>query len=354
MKKILFLSALILSSCAANNEPELSGNDNRNIEFDIYVSKTSAASKAAPLDNESILNVAFGAFACYSTSGFENTTQRYPNVLNNQRVVFDRASGQWIYSPMAEWTGNTGKNMAFLAYAPFSETANYNAENATIEFEVKNNPAEQVDLLWDSTFGTQNAYGQYIKAPVTFAFRHALAAINFRACAYCGNSSEAKRSDVDKNTIVIINQITLSGADDSDVFYQKGFLNISNMFDQAVWLNCSGRQSFRIACNEQITGTVNEQPTPLSDKGLGLFIIPQNFAIDNEIKVTVNYTVRTLDTNLPDGYIDISNASSATFACNFQNGKNYDILINLNLNSLTFNVDVVDWDDGPTYDIIVK
>lgn len=359
MKKLSYIAALILTACSAGDEPAPDSAQGNNIAFEASVASTTAATRSVLLDNNNIKGNAIGVYACYSAEGFADDVVPTPNLLINRKVACDVNSGKWDYSPKVYWADKDVTHTAFFAYAPYDRSINLNPENVTIKYELNNDPSKQIDLLWDATFG------ENIHQPVTFHFKHALASIEFSARACADRDLSGAARDVDQNTEVKIKKISLTGTDDNGIFYEKGLLNISaTMRDfstdqvgagKADWLDRQGAQKFELNFDEKtVAGKAEQEATKLSDDATRLLIIPQTFDAANKMRITVTYTVRTLDTKLPGGYVEIENTVSSDITYNFQNGYKYELLLNLNLTSLKFDVTISDWEAEETTDINVS
>ena len=67
-----------------------------------------------------------------------------------------------------------------------------------------------------------------------------------------------------------------------------------------------------------------------------------------KFKITVDYIVRTYDTNLSAGYSEVEQVISKTitFPSAFELNKHYNLIMHLGLTSVTFTASVSDWDEG--------
>ena len=133
-----------------------------------------------------------------------------PNFMWNQQVTYHADGNSFIYSPLKYWPNEEDDKVSFIAYYPYCaetpgslddatglKTLLGNADNGlpSFEFTVKDNAAEQVDLLISDLItdlphsrAAESAPGApfnnlSVYDHVKFVFRHALAKIEFRVIA---------------------------------------------------------------------------------------------------------------------------------------------------------------------------
>ena len=248
--------------------------------------------------------------------------------------------------------------------------------------------------------------GQKLK----FTFEHALSQLNVQIDADVDIVDHAETPALADSTKIYVRSISFTG------LAMKGALNLNNSIaDKAEWLDYAGINDIsageayviydgRKDGREGVAGATasNEKslglnPVIISDDGntqVGVTATPVNLfgtsktttttvtnpetgdpedvttpvaigvaepiyviPVDEEITITIDYDVETVDNNLPNLLSDgvkygskINNKISKTVtfgtAAKFENGKSYVIKLHLGMNSVKFDADIVSWVDG--------
>lgn len=123
----------------------------------------------------------FGVFAYYTEGtvwGTASSSNPQPNFMNNQQVTYGTSA--WTYTPVKYWPNdNTNKYISFFAYAPYrSSDVVASSPQPTVSYTWSNTLSDQTDLLYDNT--QTDLYKTTTTDRVTFTFRHALAAVEFK------------------------------------------------------------------------------------------------------------------------------------------------------------------------------
>lgn len=244
-----------------------------------------------------------------------------------------------------------------------------------------------------------------------FTFEHALSQLNVQIDADVDTTDHATTPALAGGTKIYVRSISFTG------LAMKGALNLNNSIaDKAEWLDYAGINDIsageafilydgRKDGREGVAGATasNEKslglnPVIISDDGntqVGVTATPVNLfgtsktttdntdpanpvevpvaigveepiyviPVDEEITITIDYDVETVDNNLPNLLSDgvkygskINNKISKTItfgtAAKFENGKSYVIKLHLGMNSVKFDADVIGWvaaDEGEAW-----
>ena len=192
MKKLLFITAsalALLASCSSETESTSTICPNPHtaadaISFGTYLSKgtNTRAGATGSINTTDALKASagFGVFAYYTQDKDYDAAgeSQTPNWMYNQKVAWDDAKKDWMYSPLKYWpndnttaddkgaTGTTSSKVSFFAYAPFAGnesdgaipddqktsgitafSANKAAGHPTVTYKLSTD-GKQVDLLW--------------------------------------------------------------------------------------------------------------------------------------------------------------------------------------------------------------
>lgn len=205
------VAAIVVSCIAESPETPVNGHA---VDFGTYTEQfqTRSEVKRAIPDGGSM-----GVYAyLHDNSTWLTASEHTPNFMWNQQATYHADGNSFIYSPLKYWPNEENDKVSFIAYYPYSaetpgspESPAYpynatglktllgNADNGlpSFEFTVKDNAAEQVDLLISDLItdlpyhrADENAPGTpfnnlSVYDHVKFVFRHALAKIEFRVIA---------------------------------------------------------------------------------------------------------------------------------------------------------------------------
>lgn len=150
-------------------------------------------------------STSFGVFAFYQQGVVGSTTAHWsdggwtPYYMFNQEVEFDGTD--YSYSPLKYWPSNEENTISFWAYYPYGAYAAgntgalklYESDGTTVysssstglpyvKYTVDRDPANQMDLLFDSFAKKDMTYDNCLPEPgtVNLLFRHALALVEFQ------------------------------------------------------------------------------------------------------------------------------------------------------------------------------
>ena len=290
-----------------------------------------------------------------------------------------------------------GKNVVDLLWGTYGNTShNVNdAGNAGVAYAAEGTPYQKsilspyklnADLTKQKTNGV-----------VDFAFKHALAKVGGSTTGTVTNSGLRIVLDLDDQkgaenggtkadaTKVTVNSITInakakSAASGDDVYYQdamKGNFNLANGRWQitssqgtsasaattthtinTAGTGVAGKLNTVIAEPASVTqwsdltqnGVTTTEVNVYQTEAAPLVFIPGTFP---ELTVTVDYFVRTQDSNLDGGYSNVEQiiTKKITFTEAVELNKQYNLLIHLGLTSVKFTATVSDWQvDGMNED----
>ena len=368
------MAALVLSGCSSDEVVENFSPENA-IEFGTYVGRD-AQGRASEVKIEDLQqeNVGFGVYAYYTGASDFVADQSQPNFMNNQHVTFNSTASTWEYTPIKYWPNTEGEKVSFFAYAPFGNT-NISAPTKDSEnfvgspvliFTANSAVADQVDLLYADDMTPDNQKYDYIDMTkqgvndrIMFNFKHALSRIGFKVQAlvdYVNNDNNGDKNDDAENSEPIGNGTTIKVESVELIgnFAQTGFLNLNgggwNHGTVANTVYSLGTDDFTDVADYKVTTL----PQDLNNTDKYMMIIPKDFdgkdasgAEDatDKIQIKVVYKVKTMDANLKDGFIEITNTvTSDPFNFEFVQGKAYTFVLHLGLTSVKFAAQVGGWD----------
>ena len=314
MKKSLFFyaaAALALTACTSEDDILQTGPEKKaapqEVGFDVYTSSVNDVTRAGfqgTLNTNRLQrndgtgdaqwNVGFGIYAFYSdqtTSSaaadgyYELNTDFVPNFMWNEKILWDKDSKGWYYSPLKYWPNETINDsqadekaymenktddvldrLTFFAYAPYVEngvdgqpgitaitdndgkigstatdpSVNYQAPFATTDAG-SNNPNQGVDLLWGvapaggltytAVNGTTvtvdegnpliNMTKPDVNTSMKFLFQHALARFGVTVAAAIDQLPQGGK--IASETKITIEKVKITG-----YFGETGQLNLNN------------------------------------------------------------------------------------------------------------------------------
>ena len=278
--------------------------------------------------------------------------------------------------------------------------------NPKIAYVVPENPAYGVDLMYGvaaRAYTTKETTGQMGSAvaagtpfkdltkqvvddKISYRFQHALTKLGINVDAYFDEVRDiSHNNDVDANTRIVIESISIQGTDGStpQKLYSFGVLNLNNTAaNTPTWEDCNAEVTdlssrianglslvpiTTVASGLTVTTATKEQGAKyfslqplgvtktkkslfgndISGKGNAtLMLIPgANNATASAVSVTIKYHVITRDANLENGVSDITNEITNSLG-NIALKAGSQTIINLHLGMTTVKLDaqVADWD----------
>ena len=329
--------------------------------------------------NQQVRNIA--SYAAHSESNPSDYSEaKYP--------------GGWYYTPLKYWPNGqnsttyeasttSADKVSFFAYAPHTAAAPstgvvgtpYPAANQgitamtsnntkgapTITFTVPSAAENQIDLLW--AIPIKNVTKQELDGRVSFAFKHALAKLNFQVQAVVDAVDAVTNSLTDdgdetiehgETWIILQNlDVTATGVPNTGTLVLDSEALDVNSVAVPTWTSTRGNTSINYT-NSSFASTktadgktgfkVTEGVANLNSS-ISPMIIPATVTTGN-FRVSVNYWVITKDDALFTGYSTIQNQIWKTNTANitFKAGYKYNIIVKLGLNSVDFDVTVANWD----------
>ena len=371
-------------------------------------------------DDQATPNFMYNQKVTYSGGNWEYAPVKYwPNEYGDKALSDDIDKVSFFaYAPYVEVTPSTGK-VEDATFGIAGMNRNSASGDPILKYIGSFDPAKSVDLCWGvaatadaaawSIVQTGAAQTPAIAAgkpwidvqrpadptagqKLKFTFEHALSQLNVQIDADVDVTDHAETPDLADGTKIYVRSISFTG------LAMKGALNLNNSIaDKAEWLDYAGindisageafvlydgRKDGRegvagaTASNEKSLG-LNE--VIISDDGntkAGVTATPVNLfqsntltapiyviPVDEELTVTIDYDVETVDNNLPNLLSDgvkygskINNKISKTVtfgtATKFENGKSYVIKLHLGMNSVKFDAAVIGWvaaDEGEAW-----
>ena len=343
---IAAMAALTLVSCSSDDLNSLSDNSSKNeaISFDGYLGRSAVAvngSRGSVETKDQLKTDGFGVFGNYNSTGGGQSFGS--NLFDNVKVKGTTEGTEWTYDGVKYWPSQG--HIDFLAYAPYvqgKKLTNNTSTNKTscIEFDVKEQVADQKDLLWAKADGKTKDNISNDKNKVKFQFAHALSRLGYTVKLKGKCSSDAT---------ITLKKIILAGSatePTTGAFYTKGTIDLST----GNWISPSGNQYFNwysaptsgtseTSGIQSITFTSSTSDKTYKNKDNEyLFVIPQNFNKGTDkLYVIVEYDIK---------YNSISeiitNKVSKQLTPDFAKGKAYTINLTIG-RPIEFDADVTDW-----------
>lgn len=297
MKKKLFLgllaaAAVTFTACqkdeVINQVPQ-----DQPIEFGTYVGRD-AQTKASEQTLSTLQEegVGFSVYAYYTNE--DNYTQSSPlNFLWDEHVTY--SDSQWGYINTKYWPSVTGKKFTFIAYAPANDNTNITDKptntsaytgDPKFTFSVNQTVTSQTDLLYASIKNYETKANNDVQ---DFTFNHALSRIGFSA------------KPANQNDKISITGISITGKFTTSATFnvQSGdFTDPTNNVETTYTPTVS---------NTTITGA---NASSITVDGNYIMIIPtekfeeadpEHPTNDDNITITVNYTIQIADSNIYGG-----------------------------------------------------
>ena len=243
-----------LAACTTDDEPTAAGRV-ITIDADVVASDTRAGQTAC-IDYSVLATEGFGVFASSATVGYSNDWLQNNHVTYTPTPVEDDLGivhvhpGNWTYTASQKNWPSTG-TISFFGYAPYVAAGadepgitainGATADDPTVAYQVATSVSQCVDLLWGvkGTTGLPWLNVTSTDAPVVLTFRHALAAVGFRAQVMVDQDNNlADLNDATKTgkpgtneCKVTIKSITLT-ATGGGSFYKTGTLHLNNDADK--------------------------------------------------------------------------------------------------------------------------
>ena len=354
--------------------------------FDYYTQNTawaSAASSATPnfMYNQKVKYNESANTTLYPAKWEYTPLKYWPNGTNDTEVT-SGTYGDYItffaYAPHTAVTPSTGIVVDATAYPSSTEGVTAVSTNAapnvpTVMFTVPANAKEQIDLLWATPM--QDQQHMNLSGKVAFTFNHALAKLNVQvrnvvdavsSTTPTANITDDKDATLENNeTWVILQSLTVkangtktgtlnlndgtwtSTSGNSIITYDTDAFNLGK--SGATWNYDANDNTITVSADSKEGFKVIETALDLNSN-ISPMIIPitadGGIAIGDFI-ITADYWVITKDPALASGYSTVHQVitKSNTAKISFAAGKKHNILVDLGLNSVDFNVTAVTpWD----------
>ena len=374
MKKSFLLAAfagILLAGCTSDEQTEVATSRTDNpIVFNspIVNAQTRAVAGEQPgADGKYSTSENFRVYAVQHIGNFQGWTATGTQLyLKNLEVSYNPSidgttKGGWAPSYPVYWPKTKNAKLTFAAYSP-SEASQFNPTYSgsglsLTDFTPKPTVAEQYDLMYSSrsynriastnklTSGTGHTTSSY--DGVDILFHHALSSINFKA------KTAANYSD----TEIKIQKITINNAYTKADFSENISVETETGFASSpAWSNFQTPTDYVVFHGE--TSKLTTSATDLL--GYPALLIPQKLdgsdaTTPQEIKVTVNYTIKVGDGEAVDqtgvvSFKDGNNGSYFTDGTNaieaWEMGKRYTYTISIGLNNIIyFSPEVDSWDN---------
>lgn len=387
-KNLILIAALAIMATGCSQEQEIvtSRDVNDAITFEAYTGR-SAVSRATQITTNNLDK--FYVFATQhdgyihsgkDCDGFMSNYEVVKSVGENDNVVWSKGSSEVT----KYWENDDNNHISFFAVAPEKPTsyttdgipstssshifytAMQHSENESdrhkahyeFTFKVDGDVSKQVDLMWATALNKNRSDDN---GTVKFAFKHALAAIGFRA---------KQVTDYGTNVTIKINKIEVIGK-----FYNQALLSLpipaetevgddfvtANFTQSASWSNQekpASDRTFTIGSTEKTLSTINSD---VYGDNAYLMVIPQTFQDNNSgyedmPSFRVTYTV-TQGWSEPQKNEITCKFQDSNEAFSLQAGNLYLFNLTVALNNITFEAKIADedaWKNAPGIDKTVE
>lgn len=369
MKKILFFAAaaIMMVGCSSDQVVSEMPKDNA-INFGMYFGRD-AQSRAAIMDVYDLRDQSFGVFAYYTEGSNYDGGTFTPNFMFNQKVEWN-GTDAWTYSPLKYWPNNPGDKLSFFAYAPYSEQLNGNIALAdgfnntstsapALKYTLAANLADHVDLLWAEPVKNKTNQDILLNNPdqVKFNFKHALSRIGFKAVAVIDeinddatgeeDTKDPHGKEVDSKTTITIDKIVLTGK-----FHQGGTISL---IDGTWTKDAIDAEIYTWETAQLLNVPVTKTKKVVINNDSYLTVIPQALDANQDLQITVTYTVTTVDDALAEKKSVVqSTVTSDPFDFEFTQGYAYNFVLHIGLSSVQFTAEVANWTETTDEDIVVN
>lgn len=380
MKKIFVMAALSLAAISCTKSDVLDSPVlDQEISFNTYLGKA-PVSKATIQDNTSVKEEGY-SFTVKAIKHWPGQDNNYTVEELSKQLYMNRSlsyvantgegetGGSWKYDDTPVYWPTDGSYLRFVAFGNNVDDENFAAKvegegndqvtsNTEFTYTVPANLAQQQDLIVANT----EVLGLAENNPaVRLEFKHMLSRIGF---SLVSNS----------NTPVHINWLKLEGV--NKTFYSKASIDLLG----TLALSIAENETAKVEAYNVITSkstfvpqkkTVENQDGPSSTTDVNvpiiqtagenqtadvdsryLMIIPQGApvvegegsaaVVNDEMKILGEFTIGTDETVRP---ISIKLGSVAALANGFEAGKAYEFVLNVKTYEISFNVEVVEWDE---------
>lgn len=366
MKKFLVIAVfagVAFASCV-KNEVAVLPEASQEISFEVakYLPSSSRAEVDFPTSQT------FGTYAFYENSGAPGTHTVF---MDNVEIMYKVVSGNSIWaSKSGQYFWPTQGHLDFVSYAPYNADAanaavpKFSDSEQTLKFEGFKvveavAPALPVDLMYSNKAMSQTSNTfNYGFTGVPTLFHHALAKLNFMVKAVrLDNKDSIAPGEKETKWVTTINSIKIEG------IYDTGNLTLTLANDHTapkvlewtnsnalnVWNTSTSTTSKEWAQNHELTTAAVVYGQGTSTVAKDYYVMPQQL-IDNQQKITINYTIVTTAPNGQVGtksYEKVDYFNRYTAVDNWELGKNiiYTIEIDPFGDEIHFAPKVIDWED---------
>ena len=326
ISSLLISSLLLTISCTKQDKTGYSLSFDAKAVDASFVGKAGAGEGVIKTTDSNLSNHPFGVFGGYSdVAGDENFTNVF---LSSAAQQVSWNTDKWTYNPLQYWKLN--KFYRFRAYHPYSGSAfSINAmsdvDDIFIEYAIN---AGKEDLLVG--FQTVESTASNIKNKVTFAFKHALCALEFKIAFKDVESIEADYTDnlTSFHLSGLIPTGTLQYTHEDGNYLSDVIKWDATYFDDGKYYEWTGSKLFPKYNRSNAT-------TVFDDNGL-VFCIPQTCSPSETKQTTVNFKTKKAGDAIH---------SAPLPKMQWEPGKVYSYTLLVNKSDLEISVSIKDWDE---------
>lgn len=182
---VLVTCLLSLTACTSDDWTGAGGNGENAIRFSAYTTALKPGSGAHTRNAEttpaSLKASGFGIMAYQSVGDYDPSAASTEFYMEDQHVTWN--SSAWTYSPTKYWPAGSSYKLSFFAYGPYGATGVSlvkDSKEPKLTVTLPADPKETVDVV---TADMRNLGSGQSSSPVTFTFRHVMAAVKMKAKA---------------------------------------------------------------------------------------------------------------------------------------------------------------------------
>lgn len=343
---VLVTCLLSLTACTSDDWTGAGGNGENAIRFSAYTTALKPGSGAhtrnAETNPASLKASGFGIMAYQSVGDYDPSAASTEFYMEDQQVTWNGSA--WTYSPTKYWPAGNSHKLSFFAYGPYGATGVSlvkDSKEPKLSVALPPDQKKTVDLV---TAATRNLGSDQSSSPVTFTFKHVMAAVKMKAKA---------SADLTGNGQVQLH-VTGLKLKHTDKLPAAGTYHMHT----GNWGEFTGYLSGIYDLGDAANGILNRDPAidavDVSDAaGVDLFgtntlyLIPINgvtgSAAEGEVQAEVSFKLRTRSDGISNDWVESSKTLTVNFpARGFKQGSLTSYTFTIGLNEIKVSADITE------------
>ncbi len=350
MKKIFVMAALSLAAISCTKSDVLDSPVlDQEISFNTYLGKA-PVSKATIQDNTSVKEGGY-TFTVKAIKHWPGQDNNYTVEELSKQLYMDcklSFNNNWVYDGNPVYWPTDGSSLRFVAFGDNAAASGNNADGLTVkensntvfQYKVHNELAQQQDLIVANTevLGLEEG-----NPPVTLNFKHMLSRIGFSLVSNSATQVTIKSLQLEGDfkttaTIDLLGDELKLSAEETDKVTKYDIITSNSIFTPQFKTEGEGDEAKQVSVNLPIIQAVSGEGQQADIKNRYLMIIPQEAT-----GITGAFTIGSDPTVRP---IKIDLTKETKLSGGFLAGKAYEFVLNVKTYEISFNVNVVDWDEN--------